>query len=56
MKVTMAALDTAYHELAREEQVCRPRIDIQSDSRSRPDLSVGHDGSRFDVRAISGFE
>ena len=29
MEVTMAALDTAYQELAREEAVCRPRIDIQ---------------------------
>ena len=25
----MAALDTAYQDLAREEAVCRPRIDIQ---------------------------
>ena len=29
MEVTMAALDKAYHELARQEAVCRPRIDIQ---------------------------
>ena len=29
MEVTMAALDQAYRELARQEAVCRPRIDIQ---------------------------
>ena len=29
MPVTMAALDQAYQELARQEAVCRPRIDIQ---------------------------
>ena len=33
MEVTMAALDTAYRELAREEAVCRPRIDIQIPTR-----------------------
>ena len=29
MKITMEALEMAYGELAREEAVCRPRIDIQ---------------------------
>ena len=29
MEVTMDALDKAYGELARQEAVCRPRIDIQ---------------------------
>src|SRR5262247_2361804 len=29
MEITMEALDKAYRELAREEAVCRPRIDIQ---------------------------
>lgn len=29
MKITMEALEKAYGELAREEAVCRPRIDIQ---------------------------
>ena len=29
MEVTMDALDKAYRELARQEAVCRPRIDIQ---------------------------
>ncbi len=29
MEVTMNALDQAYRELARQEAVCRPRIDIQ---------------------------
>jgi alanine dehydrogenase len=29
MEVTMDALDQAYRELARQEAVCRPRIDIQ---------------------------
>ena len=29
MEVTMGALDQAYRELARQEAVCRPRIDIQ---------------------------
>lgn len=29
MKITMEALEIAYGELAREEAVCRPRIDIQ---------------------------
>jgi len=29
MEITMGALDKAYRELARQEAVCRPRIDIQ---------------------------
>ena len=29
MEITMNALDQAYRELARQEAVCRPRIDIQ---------------------------
>ena len=29
MEITMAARDQAYRELAREEAVCRPWIDIQ---------------------------
>ncbi len=29
MKITMEALEKAYVDLAREEAVCRPRIDIQ---------------------------
>ena len=29
MEITMSALDQAYRELARQEAVCRPRIDIQ---------------------------
>jgi ornithine cyclodeaminase/alanine dehydrogenase-like protein (mu-crystallin family) len=33
MPVTMAALDQAYQELARQEAVCRPRIDIQIPTR-----------------------
>ncbi len=33
MKITMEALEKAYGELAREEAVCRPRIDIQIPTR-----------------------
>jgi hypothetical protein len=29
MEITMQALEQAYAELARQEAVCRPRIDIQ---------------------------
>jgi len=32
MEITMNALDKAYRELARQEAVCRPRIDIQKNA------------------------
>src|SRR5437899_2316013 len=35
MEITMEALDKAYRELAREEAVCRPRIDIQIPTKGR---------------------
>jgi ornithine cyclodeaminase/alanine dehydrogenase-like protein (mu-crystallin family) len=33
MEITMNALEQAYHELTRQEAVCRPRIDIQIPTR-----------------------
>ena len=51
MEDTIAALEQAYLQLAAEEAVCRPRIDIRiPDQRSGPELPVGHHGRRIDRR------
>ena len=53
MEATMNALDQAYRELAREEAVCRPRIDIQIPTRIPKRSINGAPWKAARLRAIS---
>jgi alanine dehydrogenase len=52
MEVTMNALDQAYRELAREEAVCRPRIDIQIPT---PDADKVYQWGTMEGGSTSGY-